>query len=150
MESSLVDTWEEKQIPMTIAQENLPADDDPLIVAGIQDFSKMNARTVEFIAKAGKEEELRKRFAGGVLELLKRKDGFAGLFVLRSHKEPRRLLVLTFWKTADHAAQNKWEESAAVRRQVSTLVDVCAKVHTYEASCAGLAESDAMTLRETC
>lgn len=150
MESSFAETWDEGRIPMTIAQGNLPAGDVPLIVAGIQDFSKMNARTVEFIAKAGKEEELRKRFIGGVLELLKRKGGFAGLFVLSSHKEPRRLLVLTFWKTADDAAQNQWEESAAVRRQVSSLIDVCAKVHTYEASCAGLAAPDTLALLETC
>ncbi|MGH9756745.1 MAG: antibiotic biosynthesis monooxygenase family protein [Candidatus Acidiferrales bacterium] len=135
---------------MTIAQENQFAGDVPLFVAGIQDFSKMNARTVEFIAKAGKEDELRKRFTGGVLELLKRKEGFAGLFVLSSHKEPRRHLVLTFWKTAHDAGQNQWEESAAVRRQVSSLIDVCAKVQTYEAICAGLADPDAMALRETC
>lgn len=144
MESSLVDTWDETQVPMTIAQGNLAAGDVPSIVAGIQDFSKMNARTVEFIAKAGKEEELRKRCTGGVLELLKRKDGFAGLFVLSSHKEPRRLLVLTFWKTVHDATQNQWEESAAVRRQVSSLIDVCAKMHTYEATCAGLVEPDVM------
>lgn len=149
MEASLVEPWDETQIPITITQGNLLAGDVPLFVAGIQDFSKMNARTVEFIAKAGREEELRKRFTGVVLELLRRKDGFAGLFVLSSHKEPRRLLVLTFWMTADDAAQNQWEESTAVRRQVSSLIDVCAKVHTYEASCAGLAKPDALAFRET-
>lgn len=149
MEASLVEPWDETQIPITITQGNLLAGDVPLFVAGIQDFSKMNARTVEFIAKAGREEELRKRFTGVVLELLRRKDGFAGLFVLSSHKEPRRLLVLTFWMTADDAAQNQWEESTAVRRQVSSLIDVCAKVHTYEASCAGLAKPDVLAFRET-
>ena len=135
---------------MTTAQGNLLAGSVPLSAGGNQEFSKMNARTVEFIAKAGKEEELRKRFSGSVLELLKRKDGFSGLFVLSSHKEPRRLLVLTFWKTADEAVQNRWEETTAIRRQVSSLIDVCAKVHTYEATCAGLAEPGALTAHETC
>lgn len=149
MASSFVETWDARQVSMTTTQENLPADCVPLSPGGNKEFSKMNARTVEFIAKAGREEELRKRFSGGVLDLLKRKDGFAGLFVLSSHKEPRRLLVLTFWKTANEAVQNRWEETTAIRRQVSSLIDVCAKVHTYEATCAGLAEPDAMTVHET-
>ena len=150
MESALMDTWDEKQITMIIPQENLLAGDVPLSAGGNQEFSKMNARTVEFIAKAGKEEELRKRFSVGVLELLKRKDGFAGLFILSSHKEPRRLLVITFWKTADEATQNQWEETAAVRRQVSSLIDVCTKVYTYEATCAGLTEACAMRGSDAC
>lgn len=150
MECPSVETREEGRISMTTARANLLAGSVPLNIAGNREFSKMNARTVEFIAKAGKEEELRKRFSGSVLEQLKRKGGFAGLFVLTSHKEPRRFLVLTFWKSADEAAANQWEKTTAILRQVSSLIDVCAKVHTYEATCAGLAEHGAMAIGESC
>ncbi|MGH7837638.1 MAG: hypothetical protein ACREQC_07395, partial [Candidatus Binataceae bacterium] len=86
MVSSFVETWEEGKVSMTTSQRNLLAGGMPLSDSENQKFSKMNARTVEFIAKAGKEEELRKRFNEGVLDLLKRQIGFSGIFILSSHK----------------------------------------------------------------
>lgn len=94
----------------------------------------LNARTVEFIAKAGKMEELREKIRSGVTEILRQRTGFAGSMVLTSHKEPRLVLVLTFWKTVRDATNNRWEDARAVQQQLRPLIDVRTKVHTYEAS----------------
>ena len=60
----------------------------------------LNARAVEFVAKPGRERHLRNCMRREVAELLKRQTGFAGIFVLTSHKEPRLIRVLSLWETA--------------------------------------------------
>lgn len=97
-------------------------------------LSMLNARAVEFIAKPGRVLELRNCLRRHIVGFLKRRNGFAGAFVLASHKEPRLILVLSFWKTEREAVDNAWEDAPAVRSRVSSLVDVCTKVHTYEAA----------------
>jgi heme-degrading monooxygenase HmoA len=94
----------------------------------------LNARAVEFIAKPGRVQHLRNCMRREVAGLLKQQIGFAGILVLNSQKEPRLVQVLSFWSTANQAAQNHWEESPAVGKLVANLIDVCAKVHCYEAS----------------
>ena len=95
--------------------------------------ANLNARAVEFVAKPGREQHLRNCMRREFAEILKRQPGFAGIFVLTSHKEPRLIRVLSLWDTAPQATENHWEDSAAVRKLVAALVDVRVKVHTYEA-----------------
>ena len=101
----------------------------------------MNARAVEFIAKPGREQHLRNCMRREVSELLKRKTGFAGIFVLTSHKEPRLIRVLSLWDTEPQATENHWEDSPTVRKLLATLIDVRVKVHTYEAELPESAEA---------
>jgi hypothetical protein len=96
-------------------------------------FRKMNARSVEFVAKPDKIGELRDCFRGPITEFLKRRRGFSGAVVLTSHKEPRLILVISLWRTERDATDNRWEETRVVRRMVGPLVDASSRVHTYEA-----------------
>lgn len=105
------------------------------------DAANLNARAVEFIAKAGREQHLRNCMRREVAELLRRKTGFAGIFVLTSHKEPRLIRVLSLWDTEPQATENHWEDSPAVRKLVAALIDVRVKVHTYEAELPESAEA---------
>ena len=107
--------------------------------------ASLNARAVEFIAKAGREQHLRNCMRREVAELLKRKTGFAGIFVLTSHKEPRLIRVLSLWDTESQATENHWEDSPAVRKLVASLIDVRVKVHTYEAELPEPAETSPRT-----
>jgi heme-degrading monooxygenase HmoA len=93
----------------------------------------LNARAVEFIAKPGREQHLRNCMRREVAEILKQHPGFAGIFVLTSHKEPRLIRVLSLWNTTAQATENHWEDSPAIRKLVTALIDVRVKVHTYEA-----------------
>ena len=95
--------------------------------------ANLNARAVEFVAKPGREQLLRNCMRREVAEILKRQPGFAGIFVLTSHKEPRLIRVLSLWHTAPQATENHWEDSPAVRKLVAALVDIRVKVHSYEA-----------------
>jgi heme-degrading monooxygenase HmoA len=95
--------------------------------------ANLNARAVEFVAKPGREQQLRNCMRREVAEILKRQSGFAGIFVLTSHKEPRLIRVLSLWDTAPQSTENRWEDSPAVRKLVAALIDVRVKVHTYEA-----------------
>lgn len=103
--------------------------------------ANLNARAVEFIAKPGREQQLRNCMRREVAEILKRKNGFAGIFVLTSHKEPRLIRVLSLWDTEPQATENHWEDSPAVRKLVAALIDVRVKVHTYEAELPESAEA---------
>ncbi len=93
----------------------------------------LNARSVEFIAQPGKIRELRNCIQSALMDHLKKQRGFSTAIVLVSHKEPRLVLVMTFWKTEKDATGNRWESSAAVLKLIAPLIDVCSRVHTYEA-----------------
>jgi heme-degrading monooxygenase HmoA len=101
---------------------------------GNSGFRTLNVRAVEFIAKPGKIRDLRDGIRERVVEHLRLLDGFSGAVVLASHKEPRLILVLTFWKSEKEASGNRWEKSPAVRKMLSSLIDVCSRVQTYEAA----------------
>jgi hypothetical protein len=96
-------------------------------------FQTLNARSVELIAQPGKIRELRNCIQGALMEHLKKQRGFSSAIVLVSHKEPRLVLVMSFWKAEKDATGNRWESSAAVLKMISPLIDVCSRVHTYEA-----------------
>lgn len=93
----------------------------------------LNARSVEFIAQPGKIRELRNCIQGSLMDHLKKQRGFSSAIVLVSHKEPRLVLVMSFWKAEKDATGNRWESSATVLKMISPLIDVCSRVHTYEA-----------------
>jgi heme-degrading monooxygenase HmoA len=106
------------------------------------EVANLNARAVEFVAKPGREQHLRNCIRREVAEILKRQPGFAGIFVLTSHKEPRLIRVLSLWDTAPQATENHWEDLPAVRKLVAALVDLRVKVHTYEAELPESAEAN--------
>jgi heme-degrading monooxygenase HmoA len=101
---------------------------------GYSGFRTLNARAVELIAKPGKIRDLRNCIRERVVEYLKVQDGFSSAVVLTSHKEPRLILILTFWNTEKEATGSRWEKAPAVRKMLSSLIDVCSKVQTYEAA----------------
>jgi heme-degrading monooxygenase HmoA len=107
--------------------------------------ANLNARAVEFIAKAGREQHLRNCMRREVAGFLKRQTGFAGIFVLTSHKEPRLIRVLSLWDTTPQATENHWEDSPTVRKLVAALIDVRVKVHSYEAELPESAETASRT-----
>jgi hypothetical protein len=113
---------------------------------GNSGFQTLNARGVEFIAKPGRIQDLRNCILDKVMDYLRVAHGFSSAVVLTSHKEPRLVLVLTFWKTEMQARNNCWEHALAVRKMVQPLIDVCSKVQTYEAS---IPKSSGMEMRET-
>jgi hypothetical protein len=93
----------------------------------------LNARLVEFIAKPGKVELLEEFVRGQIMEFLSRQRGFAGAIILNSHQEQRLILVVSLWATKRMSEENCWERSRVVRQVVGCLIDVCSRVHTYEA-----------------
>ena len=105
-----------------------PAAHDPL------DMQTLNARAVEFIVKPGKTPDLYRCLSTSVLRFLKRQPGFVGASILTPHKEPRLILVFSYWKTETHSRQNQWENAHEVQKAVSPLVDALTRVRTYEAS----------------
>jgi len=101
----------------------------------------MNVRAVEFISKPGKIRGLRNCIRERVLEYLELREGFSGALVMASHREPRLILVLTFWRTEKEATGNHWENAPAVQKMLGALIDICAKVQTYEAAVPKLPEA---------
>ena len=99
----------------------------------------LHARSVELVAQPGKTRELGSCVRGVLMAHLKKQRGFAGVIVLSSVKEPRLILVMSFWKSEKDAG-NRWESSAAVLKMVSPLIDVCTRVHTYQAAMPSLAD----------
>ena len=100
----------------------------------------LHARSVELVAQPGKTRELGSCVRGVLMNHLKKQGGFAGVIVLSSVKEPRLILVMSFWKS-ERDAGNRWESSAAVLKMVSPLIDVCTRVHTYQAAMPGFANA---------
>jgi hypothetical protein len=103
----------------------------------------LNARAVEFIAKPGMIRQLQCCIREGIMRVLEDRVEFSSALLLTSHKEPRLVVVLTFWNSKEAALNNRWEQSAAVRQMVLPMIDKCCNVHSYEAS---LPESPAMEI----
>lgn len=97
-------------------------------------FRLLNARAVEFIAKSGKIRQLQCCIREGIMRGLEDCAEFSSAMLLSSHKEPRLVVVLTFWNSKEAALNNRWEETAAVRQMVFPMIDKCCNVHSYEAS----------------
>jgi len=96
-----------------------------------------NIRSVGFIAKPGETQGLKSCIEGPVLDHLRKVPGFAGMMILHAQKESRNLWVLSFWEEESQAATTCWEEFPAIRKLLSTLIDVCTKVQTFEATLLG-------------
>jgi heme-degrading monooxygenase HmoA len=94
----------------------------------------LNARAVEFIAKPGKNADLRNCIGTSVLNFLERQPGFKGSFVLTPHREPRLVLVFSFWETEMDSRENQWECANEIQRAVAPLVDSFSRVRTYQAT----------------
>ncbi len=114
-----------------------------LELQGNSGFRLLNARAVEFIAKPGKIRQLQCCIREGIMRVLESHREFSSALLLTSHKEPRLVVVLTFWNSKEAALNHRWEESVEVRRMVFPMIDKCCKVHSYEAA---LPESPAMDI----
>jgi hypothetical protein len=97
------------------------------------DMTTAHARVVEFIAKPGKNFDLRKRIMESVLPFLEQQPGFKNAFVLTPHREPRLVLVFSFWEKELDSRENQWECAAEIQRAVLPLVDNFSRVRTYQA-----------------
>lgn len=100
---------------------------------GAFDMTTAHARVVEFIAKPGKNLDLRKSIGTSVLPFLEQQPGFKNSFVLTPHREPRLVLVFSFWEQEIDSRENQWESAAEIQRTVMPLVDSFSRVRTYEA-----------------
>lgn len=98
------------------------------------DCRKLNARSVEFIAKAGLSSKLRDSIERALWKSLNRRPGFAGAAVLTADKEPRRILILTFWKTERECAANNWDFAREIQKEAGPLIDAFSRVQTYKAN----------------
>ncbi len=138
--SRAIDT-EAARIEDVVCNSNLWEARTALTPNGNLGFRTLNARSVEFIAQPGKIGDLRSCAQGELMEHLKKQRGFAGAIVLSSHKEPRLILVMSLWRSEKDASGNRWESSAAVLKMIAPLIDVCTRVHTYEAALPNLQDS---------
>ena len=64
----------------------------------------------ELAAKAGLTSQLRHSVDASVLKFLTRQARFAGAMVLKPHKDPRRILALSFWRT-ERGCRENWERA---------------------------------------
>jgi heme-degrading monooxygenase HmoA len=92
--------------------------------------AKVTARAVEFIAKPGKTDELRTFVAHAVAPLFRDRSGFIRTMVLTTHGAPRRVMMITFWKT-ERRVRDLWDEAPVVREKLSALIDTASKTSTY-------------------
>lgn len=94
----------------------------------------LNVRSVEIIAKPGMSSQLRAAVDGFLLRFLARQSGFAGEILLTTHGEPRRIVVLTFWRTDECGrSMNRWELACDVKRALGPLIDAFSRVRTFQA-----------------
>lgn len=90
-----------------------------------------NARVVEFIAKPNKTDELRGLLRQSVRSFVGDQTGLIGLVILTFSEEPRRVLVMTFWRTEELAGRGSWDETPMVRELLSPLIDSWSRIRTY-------------------
>lgn len=114
--------------------DSLGAEDAATLRRAAANFQvlKLNARSVELIARPAKARELRTRLCDQLSHISKGKAGFEGVMVMASHLEPRRVVVVTLWQTRRDAMEAQWEMDPALSGIMEELVDVCARVQTYE------------------
>jgi hypothetical protein len=82
-----------------------------------------NARRVDFVASPENTHTLFAALRETVAPLLAEHEGFGGMIILISEKEPRLISVLSLWSTKTDAANWKWEEEDFVRDALLPLVD---------------------------
>ena len=92
---------------------------------------KPSARSVEFIAKAGKTDELRRFLHQTVAPLLRDRAGFLRSIVLTTQGAPRRVVMITFWD-AERGMPDLWEENPVVREKLAPLIDAASRTSSYQ------------------
>lgn len=100
---------------------------------GAFDMATAHVRAVEFIAKPGKNAELRKVIASSVLPFLAQQPGFKNSFILTPHREPRLVLVFSFWESELDSRETTWESAPEIQRTVLPLLDSFSRIRTYQA-----------------
>jgi heme-degrading monooxygenase HmoA len=107
--------------------------------------AKVTARAVEFIAKPGKTDELRGFLCQAVTPILRDRIGFIRTMVLTTHGAPRRVMMITFWKT-ERRVRNLWEESPVVHEKLSALIDTAPRTSTYQVDLTETPEAPSQTI----
>lgn len=94
----------------------------------------LSVRAVDFIAKPGMSSQLRAAVDRFLLKFLARQFGFAGTILLTTHGEPRRIAVLSFWRTDEYGCSaNRWELARDVQQMLRPLIDAISRVRTFQA-----------------
>lgn len=93
----------------------------------------LDVRAVEFIARPGMSSRLRATIDGFLLSFLAQQFGFAGTILLTAHREPRRILVLSFWRPDQNCSANRWELADDVQEVLGPLIDAFSRVQTFQA-----------------
>jgi hypothetical protein len=107
--------------------------------------TKLTARAVEFIAKPGKTDELRGFLCQAVAPLLRDRIGFIRTMVLTTHGAPRRVMLITFWKT-ERRVRDLWDEAPVVREKLLELTDAASKTSTYQVDLTEPTEAPSQTI----
>lgn len=100
---------------------------------GGSDAPTAHVRAVEFIAKPGKNSDLRRAIASSVVPFLEQQPGFKNSFILTPHGEPRLVLVVSFWESELDSRETTWESAPEIQRIVLSLLDSFSRVRTYQA-----------------
>ncbi len=90
------------------------------------------ARTVEFVVRPGKTEELHKALETVLGPALAWREGFLGLLVMNPRKEPRLVSLLTFWQAGGNTTDWCWEELTEGRDVLEPLLERAPRVQTME------------------
>lgn len=97
------------------------------------EMTTAHARVVEFIAKPSRNLDLRNSIARDVLPFLEEQPGFKNSFVLTPHREPRLVLVFSFWDKELDSRENQWESAPEIQRAILPLVESFSRARTYQA-----------------
>lgn len=108
-----------------------------------------NIRSVGFIARPDAVKALKICIEERVMKLLRRVPGFSAAIILHSHKELRRVDILTFWKTEMQATQTGWEQFSVVCDLVYPLVDACTKAQTFHGAFINGQPGEAISIRNS-
>jgi hypothetical protein len=93
-----------------------------------------SVRCVQFVATPGKTAALCDTIHEVVAPILAAHNGFQGVIVLVSRREPRLVSVYSFAEMKTPAAESRWETIPAVRNLLHRLVDQFLNEDTFDAS----------------
>lgn len=113
------------------------------------DSDGMLATRTEFVAKAGKEEHVRRVLREILRESFQHERGFLQGMVLVSDQEARLVTLLTFW-SEQSLEDGRERRMAWLREKVTPLVDRCANRQIYSAQICGGQDRQAAKLSVEC
>lgn len=91
-----------------------------------------SARSVEFIARPGETDNLRTIINEVVRPMLAEQEGFLGIVILMSQREPRLVSAVSFWKTDLDSSTQAWEDVPLVRNLLEPLSDRSPRAQIFE------------------